>query len=39
MKIWAESKLKCLPSQQFIQGLNTSQQEQLSSIINEVEVG
>lgn len=38
VRISAESKLKSLPSQQFTQTLNALQQEQLSSIITEVEV-
>ncbi|EFO25650.1 hypothetical protein LOAG_02839 [Loa loa] len=36
--LWTESKLKSLPSRQFIQILNASQQERLSSIITEVEL-
>ncbi|CAG9531449.1 unnamed protein product [Cercopithifilaria johnstoni] len=36
--LWTESKLKSLPSRQFIEVLNASQQEQLSSIITEVKL-
>uniref|UniRef100_A0A1I8EEF6 RNA (guanine-9-)-methyltransferase domain-containing protein 1 n=1 Tax=Wuchereria bancrofti TaxID=6293 RepID=A0A1I8EEF6_WUCBA len=36
--LWTESKLKSLPSQQFIETLTESQQEQLTSIITEVQV-
>ncbi|EJW75129.1 hypothetical protein WUBG_13965 [Wuchereria bancrofti] len=35
--LWTESKLKSLPSQQFIETLTESQQEQLTSIITEVQ--
>ncbi|VDK68733.1 unnamed protein product [Litomosoides sigmodontis] len=36
--LWTENKLRSLPSQQFINGLTASQQEQLSNIISEVEL-